>query len=483
MSSCSSKCQAAASPTVLDLDHVLTNIVQCMATPAGVMAFLAALPASARSLPLAALHELLQDPRRHVLAHVQKPLDALWPLLRLDVITPAAISLARDARPVFPCASAGALAAARPRDLDAIEWLNQWCAKITHYKVGEADAFGLDPRLISVLGQCTNLTALDVGGAAAGHAILEAVTTPAHRVRSITGSCLRAESIALVARWLASGHADHLDFTYPTTDDEAGHETLVAMLLKSTVLSSLTLRYYVHGILGPVVAIAPLFRLLAQFLQQLNSPRLCSLSLNCSRTNIDRVLDGLSAFPALEELTLARGCLEETLPTVVLPSTLRRVTLTDLICTKAAWDGLAAGLCRIHALDELSIHSTRLLHTSFLQSIASSLPDWIRRGVTKIAFSDCDVNDGGDVALAAALQRTTSVFGVTIDIRDLRLSVQSHVALGDALTSCRGVFIVLPSIDFDAFETEAATRRITYHYDDRTDRLVLQSPAPSRADA
>ncbi|EQC39617.1 hypothetical protein SDRG_03049 [Saprolegnia diclina VS20] len=491
----SSKRPAAASPTVLHLDHVLTAIVQCMVAAKDVKTFLAALPPSARrGTHLAALHDLLQAPQRHVLATEPRPLDALWPVLRLGAITPVATSLVRHAMPVFTAASVhcGLDDVPTPMGLDAFEWLHLWRMTITQYKhTGGAYDLG---RLCSLLGQCRNLKVLDVGGAIGGQAILEAVTTSAHCVRSITGISLSAGSIASVDRWLASGHAEHLDLTSPTENDAADRGTLSAMLLKTNMLSSLTLRDFVPGTLASLVAVAPSFDrlrcldvsigrtdvpVLLQFLRQLHGQQLCSLKLSCHGASLTELVEALTSFPALEELELSDGYLGGRPPVTVLPLTLRRVTLRRVLVTKAAWETLTFGLSRAHVLTELSWVSCRRLQPSVFKAIATSLPNWIRRGIRNITLDDCDLDDDGASAIARVLRETTSQSGVSIVLRRVFLSVQNYVALGDALTTCRGISIVLPSIDSEVFRAEATKRRITYHVDNRKDRLVLESAAES----
>ncbi|KDO31899.1 hypothetical protein SPRG_03115 [Saprolegnia parasitica CBS 223.65] len=313
MSSSRCKRHAKTPPTIIDLDHVLIAIAQCIPVANDVMAFLAALPASSRSRPLTALYQLLQDPRRHVLAHVQKPLDALWPLLRLDRITPAATSLVRDAMPVIPSASAGTLSAARPSDLDALEWLELWSTKLTHYKHVEDDAVYDRSQLCSVLRQCHKLQVVDTSSAIdvpSSIAFFEAVATPLHGARPLAITSSQPAAI--------------VDF------------------------------------------------------------------------------------------------------------------------------------------------------------ILLSTPDWIRRGALKIVFfAHYEILDAQALVLAAALPRTTSPLGVVLEIKNARLSLQSYLALGEALTTCRRVAIELPSTRSKKFRAEAAKRHIRYHYGRTTERtrcLVLESP-------
>ncbi|KDO31897.1 hypothetical protein SPRG_03113 [Saprolegnia parasitica CBS 223.65] len=490
--SSSNKRQAAASPTVLDLDHVLVAVVQCMAAVKDVKAFLAALPPSARgSTHLAALHELLQAPHRAVLAIVSKPLDALWPLLHLDKITPAATHLVRDAMPIFLAASAGTSRVARPRYLDTVEWLRLWSTKLTHY-THDVNGAVFDPsRLLNVLRQCHQLQVVDLRWAADGHEIVEAVTTPLHRVRSLKFVCSSAASIALVDRWLASGHAEHLELTQ--AESHEAEAMLGPMLLKTTGLSSLALHYHERGVLAPLFAIAASFDRLARlslsipesdvasllpFLKHLNKPQLRSLSLYCRQADLTGLVEVLASFPKLEELELSK-CAFGGRPraTMMLPLTLRRVTFRELTATKATWDVLVTGLSRAHALTELSCCWCRL-QPSVVKAIAKALSNWIHRGIRNIALDACNIDDDGASAMATALRRTTSQSGVCIDLCNARLSVQSYVALGDALTTCRGVSIELRPIDCEVFRTEATRRRITYHVDSRTNRLVLESPVP-----
>ncbi|EQC39616.1 hypothetical protein SDRG_03048 [Saprolegnia diclina VS20] len=209
----SSKRQATTPPTVLGLDHVLVDIARYIPAAKGVMAFLAALPASSRSVPLAALYMLLQDPRRHVLATESEPVDALWPLLHLDLITPAAASLVRDALPLFPCASAGTLNAARPSGLDALEWLALWSSKLTHYKHVEDDVVYDRCQLCAILRQCFKLRVVDTSraiDASSAIAFFEAVTTPLHGARPLAITSSQPASIVdfilmSMADWIRRG--------------------------------------------------------------------------------------------------------------------------------------------------------------------------------------------------------------------------------------------------------------------------------------
>ncbi len=109
--------------TVLDLDHVLVTIVQCCPSSGDVMAFLAALPASAHTTPLAALHELLRNPVEAIQFMVDwrrsspavNPLEhetavrMLWSVLQQHELTAAAAALAVHAMPAFTVVAARAV--------------------------------------------------------------------------------------------------------------------------------------------------------------------------------------------------------------------------------------------------------------------------------------------------------------------------------------------------------------------------------------
>ncbi|KDO18978.1 hypothetical protein SPRG_14815 [Saprolegnia parasitica CBS 223.65] len=468
--SSSSKRQAAAFSTVLDLDHVLATIA---------------------NVPLAALHELLQAAQHHVLATEPKPLDALWPRLRLDVITPAATGLVRDAIPVFPAASAGTMDAARPSDLDAVEWLRLWSAKITHYKHVEGVAPFDYPHLCDlcdVLRECTKLIAVDVREASDAEMILEAVTTPAHRVHSISVDCYIFDfDFATLDCWLSPGHAEHLTFSFYAIDDEV-NPALVPMLLKTTALSSLELCLSGAGFLAPLVAVAPSFSrltslrilthrddmpVLVHFLLHLNVTKLCTLSLECDSDDFNSLLPALSTLPALERLELIEGFLNRPSPTaVMLPSTLRCVTFVRMMCTSTMWNLFAASIFQLRILDELAWIKCSVFRPSIATVPISvdAVPDWIHRGGT--------INDTAAMALATALPRTTSHFGTILTLSGAPLSVHSYLTLGEALASCHGVSIVLPYFDSETFETEAGKRHIRYRYE-HTKTLVLESPTTS----
>ncbi|KDO30653.1 hypothetical protein SPRG_04554 [Saprolegnia parasitica CBS 223.65] len=177
-----SKRVSTVSGVVCNLHHVLRTIVQYTAASRDVLAFLAVIPASARSTSLTALHELLQDAlwvMQDPIESKQEAMDKLWPLVWLDAIAPTAVVLVCDTIPVFLAAVAGNGPIARPFELDASEWLQLWSSKITEYVLH--GQLAIRPRL-------AKLQSTDVRHAVDVAAVVEVVTTT-HQIRSLTVDC------------------------------------------------------------------------------------------------------------------------------------------------------------------------------------------------------------------------------------------------------------------------------------------------------
>ncbi|KDO21648.1 hypothetical protein SPRG_12889 [Saprolegnia parasitica CBS 223.65] len=306
-----SKRRTVASPTVLDLEHVLTSIVQSIEAPSAVHAFLSALPASARSPPLAALHELLEHPLRMTRIPFdceQRARSRMWPRLYLDELTPAATALVRDAMPVIAAAAGSNSSDGVPPDVDALAWLELWSVKLMQY----THKYHRDPRDLprrcAILRKCIRLTDVDLPH---DTSVLEAVTTPAHRVASITASCIETDASFLMAlgRWLQSTHATSLTLEYQHMDRRAAVSAgLAPMLAKTTSLERLILRSSVPGVVAPLVAVAPAFQRLTRlditvheadkaalwsFLERLNRTKLSSLRVVCNEMELSLLVPSL----------------------------------------------------------------------------------------------------------------------------------------------------------------------------------------------
>ncbi|KDO23640.1 hypothetical protein SPRG_11088 [Saprolegnia parasitica CBS 223.65] len=220
--------------TVLNLDIAVTAIVQCIPAAKDVNAFLAALPADARTPTLAALQELLRDPvavvrpKRFGLRRFKRTkefAELLWPVLQLNELTFAGAALAVDAMSVF--------------------------AAVTYLHNSYYDA--TRPSMDSLLRRCTRLTSVNVGSKVS---VLDAVTTPAHRVSSLTlameDATRDAETATCLMRWLGSGHAQHLEFSCASL-------AMAPVVMELSVLSSLDVSFEFSGLVALLVGVAPAF--------------------------------------------------------------------------------------------------------------------------------------------------------------------------------------------------------------------------------
>ncbi|KDO23638.1 hypothetical protein SPRG_11084 [Saprolegnia parasitica CBS 223.65] len=498
MSNRSSQRRAVATPPALEQDHILIALIQCMATPSDVKAFLEALPASARSAPLAALHELLQAPQRAVRdrqATEQQAMDYIWPLLHLMELTPAAKRLALAAKAVFPAVYTNNYNP--PEDMDAVAWLDAWKGTVTHYDHFDCRDDQELTRLCNVLRQCTSLKVVNVRDCNDDAAVLEAVMATARSI-VVTCSQRRAALRATLARWLASGHAEHLWFQAITLsddvgdhDDESVNEWLAQLLALPTTLSSLKLCLHADGTLGALVAVARSLPQLVSLriehhagsetatvlhlLHQLNTTQLRSLDLDGSfECSVDALLGTLASLTALEKLSITRARILRPAFKTGIALTLRRVKLTRVIFSLASWRVFFAHVAH---LEEFTWYGLPWISPP-IQTIAPSLRKWIQGGARKITIDDCFIGDEGAFHLAEVLPRTTSSVGAIVDINCHKLSARSYVALGVALASCSGISIALPPpIESKMVEAQTALRYIKHRYDSvyGRHRLVLES--------
>ncbi|EQC29989.1 hypothetical protein SDRG_12269 [Saprolegnia diclina VS20] len=488
MTSRRSQWMGAPSPTAFKLDHVLVAIVQCLEAPIDVKAFLSALPASARSPPLAALLQLLQRPLdavisyRHYTEH--EAVEHLWPMLKLAELAPTGARLARDALPVVTAAMVFGV----PMDPAGLEALQAWSKKVIHYTHPHVLINIPLPRLCSVLRECIKLQSFDARNVSGDASPLDAVTTPAHRLSFLAINCPAREAakISAIGRWLDSAYAETLVVSFFASDDPRDHDALSLMLPKTVALSTLDMCLKMPGLLAPLVAVAPSFTrltrlriklahasdmpVLVQLLTCLDGQRLTMLHITCPHyeyVNFGVLLDVLPSFPVLEDLSLARGsfAVDAMAPTARLPSTLRRVAFTSISFDGPAWNAFAAGLSSAYELESLTWLECKL-STAITDAIMTTLPDWIRRGIQSIAMHKCDVSNESIMRLAAALPHTTSRLGAAFDIVDeYELSGPCYIAVDQALTTSEAAVPVL--------------RQYNYRYEYVAGRrsLVLESPA------
>ncbi|EQC27287.1 hypothetical protein SDRG_14908 [Saprolegnia diclina VS20] len=402
----------------------------------------------------------------------------MWPLLDLEELTPAATALLRDAMPVIPAAAGSNSSDGVPPDVDALAWLQLWSTKLTRYTHRYPQDLWDLPRCCAILRECIHLTDVDLPNYTS---VLEAVTTPAHRVASITTPCIETDTSFLMAlgRWLESKHASSLTLEYQHTDHRAAISAALApMLAKTTSLKRVILYSSAPGVVAPLVAVAPSFKrlkqldisvdeadkaALVQFLQRLNSAKLSSLRVVCEEMNLSPLLRVLATFLALTFLELRDGYfVSNVLPAAggLFPPTLRHLVLDSTRFNADSWRVFAA-------------------HVPPTCAMIVSLGDWIRRGLRQITFQESYLGDEKIEALATALSHAASPVGVVIDIDDTDLSRSTFVHVDRALATCRGISIALSPLR-GLFNPQPPIRYVKHRYEhdgDRVRRIVLESPA------
>ncbi|KDO30645.1 hypothetical protein SPRG_04546 [Saprolegnia parasitica CBS 223.65] len=399
----------------------------------------------------------------------------IWPRLHLMELTPAGKRLALAAKAVFPAVYTNNYNP--PEDMDAVEWLDAWKDNVTEYDHFDCRDDQELTRLCNVLRQCTNLKVVCMVDSSNDAAVVEAVMATARSIE-VAYSQRCATLLATLARWLASGHAEHLCFEETRSnddeDDEPVNESLAQLFAQPTTLSSLALCLDADGILGPLVAVARSFPQLVslridnfrvsdtptvlRLLHELNTTRLRSLDLGgnfvCS---VDALLGTLASLTALEELRIMSARILDPAFETGIALTIRRVKLFKVEFSEASWQVFSAHVAH---LEEFTWHGF---------SHANPPIETI-----------CVIGDEGAFHLAGFLPRTTSSVGAVVDINCPQLSARSYVAFGEALASCSGISIALPPpIERKMVEAQTALRSIQHRYGtvDGRLRLVLESHA------
>ncbi|KDO23713.1 hypothetical protein SPRG_10491 [Saprolegnia parasitica CBS 223.65] len=483
---------AAAPTAVAGLEPILMSIVQCLASPQDVLAFLHGLDTPSLCTPLAALLQLLRAPRWAISTYPSSDdycLSYLWPCLSLDDVQPAAAAVVVDAMPMFPKMEVDDVGkwmrewtfvppGRLPSDgrFDAFAWLAAtWGHKLTLIGIGdEVDDDGraieptLDlPVLCSALKLCKGLNEVSVlSDNLIVPDIFAAVTTPAHHVRRVRvhSSLPETDCAAALQPWLASGHAEHLDFSYFNEAEEVNGSVCLLLAAAHTLTS-------LHLVLDPTPPLDDVdgpwlenlselritsYRAEQRFIERLlHSTRLMSLSISAS-FDFGVVLDVLPRFPALYELNLA-SCAFDAIN--VAPGTwqgtpaLRSVGIGDAQWfSDAALDALMALLAGAPALETVSLSECEWSDRQF-DVVASSLRNCIDRGVRHISVMSCfylDLSDNHDIDTAG------------------------KYALLDALATCAGVSVQLDS-HLAPSSTEAAARNLMVLV--KNPYFVVASPA------
>ncbi|KDO17505.1 hypothetical protein SPRG_17085 [Saprolegnia parasitica CBS 223.65] len=418
---------------------VLIRLVQCMASPADVAAFLQVLPLHALPTPLAALRELLA-------AQGEQP--SLWPQPCLDDgMDTVTMDLVLAAMPSFPTIRVSDLAAFQQHlatrsgpTMDLLGFAAQWGPKVVSVTLSSEELGGGTDMLGSVLRLCTGLDHVEVHPLDKPERIIRAITTPAHHVRRLDlfaddGDCFDVDDgVALLGPWLRSGHAIHLSlWRFESEDDDA----LAAALAATPTLQSLDF-ILADGIIsslasGPRLS-RPWTRLrvrtssidgLHKLLHRLDLSVMTHLDLGVSEFGDSSCLAAvLPRMPRLEELSLVCISLADAsaVKQATSPSSLRVVTLKIFEASSrtrlALLDWISTSVC-------LESVTWDFLSSSFcgreMRHVGRAFQRWIDAGVCSVRFTQADGIDLCMRELATALTVTTPRRPLRVELGDQRL--------------------------------------------------------------
>ncbi|KDO32974.1 hypothetical protein SPRG_02665 [Saprolegnia parasitica CBS 223.65] len=437
-----------AGPTVVALDGVLVAIVQCMASPSDVLAFLQALVASAVELPpaLSALLVLLTTPQPH------RKLAHLWPRVHL-------LSIAADEIHLN-----GSLA-----DQQQGRWVLHRPVLCFYRAVGIQGALVYsDPPwhpsdFYDLLGMCTNLQKVTL---ARNWMALAAITTSAHHVSDLTllNTSFNVDGLPFdwttsLGPWLESAHTKRLRLSSFESTDDLG---LARALATTRTLTHLHLDDADDVISGILANRLPLRYLTHFWIFACHYPILGDMT-----TLLDPA--------AIQSIQFRSHCLEEmtgflkTLPlftrlTVVdisgvslgghhhaapLPTTktLRAVTFRAIACSANTLATLLDWTARADHLEYSNWSGCAMVGTH-CKLVGCALRSWIATGALQTAsFWRCSIDDDGVRLLARVLCDVHPRTPLELDLSANPFGRDGLQALLDALATSSNITVLTPRIE------------------------------------
>ncbi|EQC25528.1 hypothetical protein SDRG_16611 [Saprolegnia diclina VS20] len=442
--------------SVLDIIQVLVSIVQCTLSPSDVASFLHALPPATLTPPLAALVQLLSS---------QEP-SSVWPMPNLCDVndTRAAKNTLVTAMPVFHSMSIGRFSQHNivfpitgiSFDAPFCRFVANWATKVTHVQLLKSPTTDQREACYSVLRQCTNLQ----------HAflpcetpLLDAITTPAHRVSDLrlnltsNKSAYTSDVVPAIERWLASGYARHLALTWLTTPDAR-----LAQVLASSTPSDLALCVspgVVQSLVANGIALTHLkkldltcgssartadgFRHLAPVL---DLPNLKELTLESKRDGAYCMLV-LPSMVSLQDLSLCAVDLTEgEMAPLYGPYVLCRARFDYVNFSTASFGAVLDWALRSPQLESIAWSSCSHIEKRIDQA-ARAMQQCIAAGVRHLSFRHCNINRTNVTVLADALAGTCAREPFEMDLSFNTFTVLGQRYLTAALATCTNITIRL----------------------------------------
>ncbi|KDO20527.1 hypothetical protein SPRG_14286 [Saprolegnia parasitica CBS 223.65] len=478
-----------AQRSVLDLDVVVLNLAQCTASPTDVAAFLRSLPPALLTPPLAALLEALRRarPRGEVFPSLLASIDDVWPVPRLNRMCTELIDNVVAAMPVFVAVGMDGLG------------FDPWPADRGNFDLSYSAFITKCAAKLNAPSSCAFCTNIESIGLRHDTQVLEAVTSPAHRVRDIRLSLYHetpenlVDGLRILARWLVSGHARRLELASYAVEYDAG---LADALASSPTLTSLYLNAS-SGVLRQLVAHGQPLRHLCVLQLLLTTlgeaqaifplvdvSKLTKLRLFCPRHEaITFLLAALPRMTALEELEVKNGNVGVLETAVEWPehSAIRNIWVFGAAFAGDIFRALLLWAARSRRLERIELLHCRTMNLN-LQSVGDAFRRCIVAGVRYIGLRECNINTQGATLLAAALQGDHAPAPMEIELVFNSFRYEGTMALKDALRSCTSITITVWSTKkkFKAYSNQLVAPSDGVTVDVSQDsKIVLCSPAPT----
>ncbi|KDO32514.1 hypothetical protein SPRG_02991 [Saprolegnia parasitica CBS 223.65] len=440
-----------APASVLDVADVVVTIVQCTPSPTDVTSFLQALPPATLTPPLAALRQFLSSLEPSMASYV-------WPRPNLcdanDTLLVAAMSIFNSV-----CiggysprrhSSSGEAIYTRLRgtpvpdrvrfDKAFCRFVANWTAKVTHVELLESPSVDHREACYSMLRQCTSLQHAHLP---CETPLLEAITTPAHRVSEL--------NLSFNKRWLASGYARRLALASFTTPDAR-----LALALSSSTLSGLALdvspgalqsliengvhlRHLKELNLNAGVRSAKGFRQLAPVL---DLPMIEQLTLTSKRDGA-YCMSVLPRMTSLQDLSLIDVDLTKgEMPRRCGPSVLRHAHFDRVKFSTANFDAVLGWALGSPQLESMAWSNCSHIKKHIDQA-ARAMQLCIAAGVRRMSFENCYIDRHGAKVLADALAGTHAREPFEMDLSRNTFTALGQSCLTNALVTCTNVTIHL----------------------------------------
>ncbi|KDO35078.1 hypothetical protein SPRG_01142 [Saprolegnia parasitica CBS 223.65] len=411
-------------------------------SPMAVRVFLQALSITSLSAPLEALQRLLETPCL---------LDDDWPQPDVPLLLHHHAQLVLTAMPVLPPIKLYAHCIVKLErslrhlagyDADGCAFrtfVTKWAHKIAAIDLTDTARWD-HTVLCDLLRQCTQLDHISVECRQHERAVLAAITTPSHRVRSIelvvpgdVANYAPQDAATQLLPWLRSGHATHVGLKRFRSLDEASARSLATALLSTP--SVVSLRVYESGpvtaaLIESGLSLAHLTRLDAsaydvyRLVPHLTLEKVTHLHVRCEWTrNIDWLVALLPGLTALEDLAVYSGTVTDC--EGFLASHATALTTVRFYAMEWTRSGLLAALDWISTSTHLqSVSLDALSLAKCAVELSSALRLWILVGCRRVSFSDGDLDDGCLVHIARALRHVRHPTALLVALEGTQVGIE-----------------------------------------------------------